>query len=61
MILPKLKIESWNWWVELCMYKLNWISVMFCNNVKNLRMNLVMGIINHVKLRKDIKGNDLMN
>ena len=59
MILLKLEIESWNWWVELYVYKFNWISEMFRNNVKNSRMDFVMSIVNHVKMRKEIKGNDL--
>ena len=56
-----MKIESWNWWGELYMYMFNWISEMFRNNVKNSRMDFVMSIVNHVKMRKEIKGNDLEN
>lgn len=43
------------------MYKFNWISEMFRKNVKNSRMDFVMNIVNHVEMRKELKGNDLEN
>lgn len=35
MILPKLKVESWNWEVELYIYKFNWILEVFEKYIKN--------------------------
>ena len=61
MILPKLKVESWNWGVELYIYKFNWILEVFENYVKISDWAFIIDIVNHAKIWNEIWGKRFVN